>query len=610
VNVASHPCMRVLSLCSGVGMHDVGLGTVFETRTVCYVEREAYAASQLVALMEAACLDQAPIWSDLATFRARRWRGRVDAIVAGLPCQPYSVAGKQLGNDDARAIGEGNGPIAHFLRIVSECRPAVVFLENVPTWITGGWFRPVGEQLCRLGYEIPNPIFLAASDVGASHQRERVWLLAYEPGRGQRILSASYRGFAERLLADGCGENVGGATRGGCCGSGSEPRSGCERISGAVSAGGGVADANSHVAGADKRQSNTEPDRRDDPCRPGRAMADAARTGGSVVAGSRSATCGESTREVRGGRIRREQWAAEHEQPDADRGEVGNARHEQLRRSAGCGDATHTGPSAESARPSTHMVDADVSGSTLTPADVRSGECEPCGGVRDVEHADNALREGRRECDGTCGREVATRHARLAGGSLFAPGPADPRWAAFISADPCIAPALARSSDERPRLNPRFAEWLMGLPVGWTEIGHVETQHDSQASAARGFAEWKAMLRMRINVALGAPSSRLQGASEGCDSLPPMSPEGGRARRDVGAEPEDGAAVCDLRDAVPADAQHEPDVQTVNVPCGDGETERQQALANRRHRLRAIGNGGVPLQSAIAWATLARRVIG
>lgn len=191
--------MRVLSLCSGVGMHDVGLGAVFDARTVCYVEREAFSASQLAALMEAGCLDAAPVWSDLATFDARPWRGVVDCVVAGLPCQPYSVAGKQLGNTDKRAIGDGDGPIVHFLRIVRECRPAVVFLENVPAWVVGGWFRPVGEQLCELGYELEAPLFLGADDVGASHQRERVWLMAYEPSRGQRVLRESWRGTAGRI---------------------------------------------------------------------------------------------------------------------------------------------------------------------------------------------------------------------------------------------------------------------------------------------------------------------------------------------------------------------------------------------------------------------------
>ena len=179
----------VLSLCSGIGMLDEAVRLVFPGAvTAAYCEWEAYAASVLLARMEDATLEPAPVWNgDLRDFNAQPFRGVVDLLVAGLPCQPYSLAGKQRGNDDARSWGEaGDGPIPHFLRIVAECRPAVVFLENVPAWVMGGWFRPVGEELCRLGYEIEEPVFLAAGDVGASHERERVFVLAHLPGeRGE-----------------------------------------------------------------------------------------------------------------------------------------------------------------------------------------------------------------------------------------------------------------------------------------------------------------------------------------------------------------------------------------------------------------------------------------
>jgi DNA (cytosine-5)-methyltransferase 1 len=205
--MASRP-INILSLCSGIGMHDLGIGTAFPARTICYVEREAYAASQMVALMEAGFLDEAPIWSDLATFDARPWGGIVDTVVAGLPCQPYSPAGRRRGNDDARAIGNGDGPIVHFLRIVAECRPAVVWLENVPAWVSGGWFRPVGEELSRLGYQVEEPLFLAAEDVGASHERERVWIMAHDPRRSRRLLeNARHDGLWGR---PGPGETEGG----------------------------------------------------------------------------------------------------------------------------------------------------------------------------------------------------------------------------------------------------------------------------------------------------------------------------------------------------------------------------------------------------------------
>lgn len=160
-------------------MLDTGLSILGNFRTVCYVEREAFAASQLVALMASKCLDEAPVWSDLATFNGRQWRGRVDCIIGGLPCQPYSVVGKRIGNDDQRSWGDGDGPIPHALRIIREVRPAMVFLENVPAWVTGGFFQPVAEELLAMGYRVERPLFVAAEDVGAAHKRERAFILAH-----------------------------------------------------------------------------------------------------------------------------------------------------------------------------------------------------------------------------------------------------------------------------------------------------------------------------------------------------------------------------------------------------------------------------------------------
>ena len=67
----------------------------FAYRSLCHVEREAYAASVLVARMEEGSMDAAPVWSDVCTFDARAWRGKVDCVVAGFPCQDLSVAGKR-----------------------------------------------------------------------------------------------------------------------------------------------------------------------------------------------------------------------------------------------------------------------------------------------------------------------------------------------------------------------------------------------------------------------------------------------------------------------------------------------------------------------------------
>lgn len=162
---------NIISLCAGVGGLDLGLRiAVPNARTVCFVEREAFACANLVAQMEGGALDHAPVWSDLFTFDGRPWRGVVDCLIAGLPCQPYSVAGKRLGHDDERALWP------EFIRIIEECQPAVVFLENVAAFVQ--YFKPVGDRLSALGYRIEAGIF-SASEVGAPHRRERFFALAY-----------------------------------------------------------------------------------------------------------------------------------------------------------------------------------------------------------------------------------------------------------------------------------------------------------------------------------------------------------------------------------------------------------------------------------------------
>jgi DNA (cytosine-5)-methyltransferase 1 len=94
-----------LALCAGA--HGIGLGLKLlfdKLRTVCYVEREASAAASLVARMEDKALDNAPVWDDIKTFDGKPWRGSVDIITAGYPCQPFSTAGKLLGEKDPRHL--------------------------------------------------------------------------------------------------------------------------------------------------------------------------------------------------------------------------------------------------------------------------------------------------------------------------------------------------------------------------------------------------------------------------------------------------------------------------------------------------------------------------
>lgn len=168
---------NLIELCAGVG--GLGLGIKIArpgARGICYVERELYGAATLAARMEAGELAPAPIWDDLGSFDGRPFRGKVDCIASGDPCQPNSVAGKRAGSDDDRWL------IDQVLRVVDECRPHRFLRENV-TGNCDGQLEALVPALEGLGYRVAAGIFSAA-EVGASHKRERLFILADHSSRG------------------------------------------------------------------------------------------------------------------------------------------------------------------------------------------------------------------------------------------------------------------------------------------------------------------------------------------------------------------------------------------------------------------------------------------
>lgn len=172
---AGDACLFGLSLCSGAGGLDLGLAIAIPGyRAVGHVERETFAAATLVARMEDASLDRAPVWDDVATFDGRPWRGAVDIVTAGYPCQPFSVAGKRRGADDPRHLWP------HVARIIGEVQPPFVFLENVAHHLRLG-FPEVASGLVGMGYRLAAGLFTAA-EVGAPHKRERLFILAIREG--------------------------------------------------------------------------------------------------------------------------------------------------------------------------------------------------------------------------------------------------------------------------------------------------------------------------------------------------------------------------------------------------------------------------------------------
>ena len=208
---------KILSLFSGVGGLELAIGLALPgSEVVGYVERDAYASAALMARMEESSMDLAPIFcGDIRQLDGRPLRGHVDVVCGGIPCQPYSVAGAQQGNEDDRALWP------EFARIVEECGPALVFIENVPTFVTGAGFRSLGEELSRMGYEIADPLFIGAGDVGAPHVRRRVFILAY-PKDGNRG-SGEHREEAGAWEDQERGRGSSGGGEGGSMGRGEVP---------------------------------------------------------------------------------------------------------------------------------------------------------------------------------------------------------------------------------------------------------------------------------------------------------------------------------------------------------------------------------------------------
>ena len=169
--------IRHLSLCSGYEGIGIGLRRVLpNVREVAHVEIEAYAIANLVAKMEANEIHPAPVWTNLKTFPFRKFRGCVDILSGGFPCQPFSQAGSHKSTEDPRHL------FPYILEGIKQCRPGLVFLENVEGIISSktgdgeSVLQYVLRELEGLGYSATAGIF-SAREVGAPHQRKRVFIL-------------------------------------------------------------------------------------------------------------------------------------------------------------------------------------------------------------------------------------------------------------------------------------------------------------------------------------------------------------------------------------------------------------------------------------------------
>ena len=178
--------MNELALFAGAGGGILG-GSQLGWRTRCAVEIDPYARKCLLSRQRDGVLEPFPIWDDIKTFSGYQWRGSIDIVTGGFPCQDISSAGRGGG-----ISGEKSGLWKQMARIVGEVRPRFVFVENSPLLVVRGLGTVIGD-LSSMGYDSRWGI-VGAHHAGANHQRNRIWIVGKMAD-------------TEKLLCDGSNDN-------------------------------------------------------------------------------------------------------------------------------------------------------------------------------------------------------------------------------------------------------------------------------------------------------------------------------------------------------------------------------------------------------------------
>jgi len=162
--------MNELALFAGAGGGILG-GHLLGWRTVAAVEIEDYPRRVLLQRQADGILPRFPIWDDVCTFDGKPWRGKVDVISGGFPCQDISSIGKGAGIE-----GKKSGLWGEFARIIREVRPRFAWVENSPMLTSRGLGVVLGD-LAQLGYDAEWGV-LGAHHAGLGHFRNRIWICA------------------------------------------------------------------------------------------------------------------------------------------------------------------------------------------------------------------------------------------------------------------------------------------------------------------------------------------------------------------------------------------------------------------------------------------------
>lgn len=344
--------MNELSLFTGAG------GGIWGTkllgwRTVGYVEFDDYCQKVIAQRIEDGIFDRAPIFGDIRLFAstfAERYRGVVDVVTAGFPCQPFSLAGKRKGNLDERNMWPDT------LRVIRAVQPQWCLLENVPGLLgKHGYFGQILKDLAESGFDAQWDC-ISAAETGAPHKRERLWIVCTNTDRDR------CEGIAESNGANGGMDEQSGNDSHGFCVDVSDADRNAVRTQQGRSESGGSSEAVSrehgeagYVAYSDgwRRGQNgpggREVERTDDGIQRGSENSGRARCGGEAMADAASVrlqeSVGERRRSQEGDRTARQSidcgtsrrrgwWAAE---PDVGRVAHGVACRSKRLRALGNG---------------------------------------------------------------------------------------------------------------------------------------------------------------------------------------------------------------------------------------------------------------------------------
>lgn len=173
--------LNELALFAGAGGGILG-GKLVGFRTVCAVEIERHARNVLLARQNERFLDAFPVWDDVTTFDGKPWRGSVDVVSAGFPCQDVSIGRAMWGREGIN--GSKSKLWRQVPRIADEIQAPLVWAENSPELRRKGLLE-IAREFARIGY-VSRWVTLGAESVGLNHRRKRLWFLAIRECQGRK----------------------------------------------------------------------------------------------------------------------------------------------------------------------------------------------------------------------------------------------------------------------------------------------------------------------------------------------------------------------------------------------------------------------------------------